>query len=359
MKIRLNEPAFTECETLFADAGELKAYLLRYESGICAVKLENSAGYISVLPFNGQMVWDAVFHGRSLKMQTSYEMPRKREVFRDTYGCYVMHCGALAMGCPSPEDDHGHHGELPYITYDRAFLVSGEDEKGKYMGVTGEYEYNRAFGSHYMARPIAKLYEGSSLIDVGIEIENMAKHPMDLMYMCHVNNAPEPGAEIYQTLPWTSENMVVRVSIPQYNEPDPAFMDLLSRVQKDVTVTRVIKDGDVYDPEIVLFLRGVKGDENGKAHFLYVHKDGSADYTTYDVSVLNRGVRWMVNHDDWKSMGMVLPSTAEPEGYTAEKKKGNVRCLDGGDTFKAEVTIGYLAPEEAGKVREKIERIMK
>jgi len=335
MKIRLNEPAFTECETLFADAGELKAYLLRYESGICAVKLENSAGYISVLPFNGQMVWDAVFHGRSLKMQTSYEMPRKREVFRDTYGCYVMHCGALAMGCPSPEDDHGHHGELPYITYDRAF------------------------GSHYMARPIAKLYEGSSLIDVGIEIENMAKHPMDLMYMCHVNNAPEPGAEIFQTLPWTSENMVVRVSIPQYNEPDPAFMDLLSRVQKDVTVTRVIKEGDVYDPEIVLFLRGVKGDENGKAHFLYVHKDGSADYTTYDVSVLNRGVRWMVNHDDWKSMGMVLPSTAEPEGYTAEKKKGNVRCLDGGDTFKAEVTIGYLAPEEAGKVKEKIERIMK
>ncbi len=359
MKIRLHESAFTPKETLFADAGELKAYLLQYESGICAVKLENSTGYISVLPFDGQMVWDAVFYGRSLKMQTSYDMPRKREVFRDTYGCYVMHCGALAMGCPSPEDDHGHHGELPYVRYDRAFLVSGEDGRGKYIGVTGEYEYNRAFGSHYMARPVAKLYEGSSLIDVGIEIENLAAHPMDLMYMCHVNNATEPGAEIFQTLPWTSENMVVRVSIPQYNEPDPVFMDLLDRVQKDVSVTRVIEDGDVYDPEIVLFLRGVKGDENGMAHFLYVHKDGSADYTTYDAAVLNRGVRWMVNHDDWKSMGMVLPSTAEPEGYTAEKKKGNVRCLSGGETFKTDVTIGYLAPEQTQKVKEKIEAIMK
>ncbi|MEG0256801.1 MAG: DUF4432 family protein [Christensenella sp.] len=359
MKIRLKESAFTEKETLFADAGELKASLMRYESGVCAVKLENSVGYITVLPFQGQMIWDAVFHGRSLKMKTSYEYPKKREVFRDTYGCYVMHCGALSMGCPSPQDDHPHHGELPYVTYDRAFIVSGEDEKGKFIGVTGEYEYNRAFGSHYIARPLAKLYENSSLIDVSMEIENMASHPMDLMYMCHVNNAPEAGAEIFQTLPWTSENMVVRVSIPQYNEPDPVFMDLLARVQEDVKVTKIINEGDVYDPEIVLFLRGAKMDEDGKAHFLYVHKDGSADYTTYDASVLNRGVRWMVNHDDWQSMGMVLPSTAEPEGYTAEKEKGNVRSLDGKKTFKAAVTVGYLAAAEAEKVKNKIDRIMK
>ena len=66
MKIRLNEPAFTDREMLFADAGELKAYIFRYESGICAVKIENSKGYITVLPFDGQMVWDAVFCGRSL-----------------------------------------------------------------------------------------------------------------------------------------------------------------------------------------------------------------------------------------------------------------------------------------------------
>lgn len=359
MKIKLNEAAFTDKEVLFADAGELKAYIFKYESGVCAVKIKNEKGFITVLPFDGQMIWDAEFCGRSLKMQTSYKMPRHCEVFRDTYGCYVMHCGALAMGCPSPEDDHGHHGELPYVGYERAFLISGEDEKGRYMGVTGEYEYNRAFGSHYMARPVAKVYEGSTLIDVGIDIENMAAHSMNLMYMCHVNNAPEVGAKIYQTLPWTPENMVVRVSIPQYNEPDPAFMELLDRVQKDVTVTRVIGEKDVYDPEIVLFLRGVKGDENGKAHFLYVHKDGSADYTTYDAEVLNRGVRWMVNHEDWKSMGMVLPATAEPEGFIAEKAKGNVRTLPGKETFSTRVTVGYLVPDEAEQVREKIETIMK
>ena len=126
-----------------------------------------------------------------------------------------------------------------------------------------------------------------------------------------------------------------------------------------MSVTRVIGEGDVYDPEIVLFLRGVQGDENGKAHFLYMHKDGSADYTTYDAAVLNRGVRWMVNHKDWKSMGMVLPATAEPEGYLAEKEKGNVRILPGKETFRADVTVGCLAPEDARRIKHKIETVMK
>ena len=184
-------------------------------------------------------------------------------IFRDTYGCYVMHCGALAMGCPSPEDDHGHHGELPYVTYDRAFLVSGEDEKGRYMGVTGEYEYNRAFGSHYMARPIAKVYEGSTLIDVGIEIEyGGASDGPDVYVPCQ--QRPEPGAGNLSDASMDSGKYGRRVSIPQYNEPDPAFMELLGRVQKDVSVTRVIGEGDVYDPEIVLFLRGVRGDEKAR-----------------------------------------------------------------------------------------------
>lgn len=358
MYINLKDGMFTDRESLFVDDGSLKAYLYRFESGICAVKLQNSEGFITVLPFNGQMVWDAEFHGRSLKMETSFAMPKKRELFRDTYGCYIMHCGILAMGCPSPEDDHGHHGEIPYVTYDSAGIVTGSDEKGRYIAVTGEYEYNRAFGSHYIARPMAKLYEGSTLIDVSMEVQNKSREAMDLMYMCHINNKTEAGAEVFQTLPWTPEHMVVRVSIPQYNTPDPAFMELLGRVQEDVKVTKIIKEGDVYDPEIVLFLRDPRTDENGKVHFLYVHKDGSADYTSYDPRVLNRGVRWMVYHKDWQSMGMVLPSTAEPEGYLAEKAKGNVRSLPPQGIFKSEITTGYMAPGQAEKMKETIEQIM-
>ena len=61
MKIQLREAMFSEKEHLFLEDGSLKAYLFRYDSGVCAVKLENEKGYIIVLPYQGQMVWDAVF----------------------------------------------------------------------------------------------------------------------------------------------------------------------------------------------------------------------------------------------------------------------------------------------------------
>ena len=56
MYINLKDGMFTDRESLFVDDGSLKAYLYRFESGICAVKLQNSEGFITVLPFNGQMV---------------------------------------------------------------------------------------------------------------------------------------------------------------------------------------------------------------------------------------------------------------------------------------------------------------
>ena len=181
---------------------------------------------------------------------------------------------------------------------------------------------------------------------------------MDLMYQCHINNAAEAGAKIYQTLPWDEEHMSARLSIPQYSEVNPKFLELLDRVREDVSVTRVIGKDDVYDPEIVTFLRSPVKDENGFVHYLYQHPDGSADYTTYDANVLNCAVRWIVYHRDWQAMGMVLPGTAEPEGYLAEKEKGNVRSLPGGETFVSEITAGYLAPEEAEQKKELIQRIM-
>ena len=200
MKIQLREQMFSDKEQLFLDDGELKAYLFRYDSGVCGVKLENSRGYIVVLPYQGQMVWEAVFDGRSLKMKNDCRIPKFRKEFRDTYGCYVMHCGILRMGCPSEKDTHPHHGELPYVTYDEAAIVSGEDEKGRYLAVTGLYEYYKVFADHYAARPMTKLYAGSTLIDICLEVENKGSAPMDLMYQCHINNAAVTGAKIYQTI---------------------------------------------------------------------------------------------------------------------------------------------------------------
>jgi len=55
---------------------------------------------------------------------------------------------------------------------------------------------------------------------------------------------------------------------------------------------------------------------------------------------------------------MVEAGTCEPEGYTAEKAKGNIKTIAPGDTFRADFRIGALSPDEADAVEARIGRII-
>ena len=43
------------------------------------------------------------------------------------------------------------------------------------------------------------------------------------------------------------------------------------------------------------------------------------------------GVRWICRTADQDALGMILPATAEPEGYHAEQAKGNIKTLPAGE----------------------------
>jgi len=77
-------------------------------------------------------------------MKSMFDEPKDVDFFLNTYGCFMMHCGAWRMGCPGPEDNHPLHGELPYAAYDTAEIIFDRDEKGEYIGITGAYSYDLA-----------------------------------------------------------------------------------------------------------------------------------------------------------------------------------------------------------------------
>ena len=54
---------------------------------------------------------------------------------------------------------------------------------------------------------------------------------------------------------------------------------------------------------------------------------------------------------------MNLPATAEPEGYSAEKAKGNLKILPPGGQFHGQVRAGVLSAQAAKAVEEKIGKI--
>jgi hypothetical protein len=353
-RISLNKCFFTEKENWFADLGELKASIYIYKSGVHAVKLENQKGHIVVLPFKGQQVWDAVFEGRRLTMKSPYVEPADTDFFLDSYGCFLMHCGALRMGCPGPEDDHPLHGELPMAGYQNAAVGMGEDEKGRYISVTGEYRYCRAFGDIYTAMPIVKLYEGSSLIESSITIKNNSHYPMELMYMSHVNFRPVEQGEIFQSLDWTKKNMVLRTSIPAHVKVSQEYMTFLDKLKKEPGLTAKIKPEDEYNPEIAFFLNSPRVDSEGIAHYMQLHPDGSADYIGYKPDNLDHATRWVIRNRNQEALGLALPATCDPEGYTVEKKKGNIKTIPEKGSVTFTVTAGYLDKKDAEVMKKRI-----
>ena len=61
----MRENFFTDKESPLVEAGELRASLFTYSTGIRAVRISNSKGSATVLPFDGQAVWRCDFLGRS------------------------------------------------------------------------------------------------------------------------------------------------------------------------------------------------------------------------------------------------------------------------------------------------------
>ena len=82
---------------------------------------------------------------------------------------------------------------------------------------------------------------------------------------------------------------------------------------------------------------------------MQVHPDGAADFVRHRPAELPKGVRWMTRTGDQDAIGIVLPATAEPDGYTAEKAKGNVLILAPGAEWRCTMEFGVLDAETRGR----------
>jgi Domain of unknown function (DUF4432) len=348
---------FGERARTLVECGELSATPFRYSNGVCGLKLANALGHLVLLPFQGQQIWDAVFGGRTLTMVSMFDQPQPTREYLETYGGFLLHCGATAMGVPTGEDTHPLHGELPNAPYQEAYVVLGEDETGPYIGLGGEYRHTVAFSTNYVARPLVKLYANATLFKVSMDVHNLKRTEMELMYLAHINFRPVDHGQLVYSAPCTPEHVRVRRSIPSHVRPGPGYREFLQELGDHPEKHHVLSPDLVFDPELV-FSMDYLPDESGWAHSLQVHPDGGADYVAHRPDQLDIGVRWICRTPDQDALGLVLPATAEPEGYSAEKAKGNLKIVPGGGTFHLDMEIGALASEQAQEIQAKIEAIL-
>ncbi len=358
-KIYLYERFFTDKETTVATYGKLSASLFTYSTGVKAVKIRNDKGSITVLPYMGQMVWRADFNGYEMTMKTIYDEPMPaKEVFHETYGAFLMHCGLTAMGNPTAEDSHIPHGELPICKYDKVWLVCGEDEGGKYIGMSGIYSHKRCYDTNYDFSPLVKLYESKTYIDIQASITNNKDVPLEYYYLCHINHRPVDGA----TLSYTADRKSIKVNheVPDnyFSQEDRdrsnAYLDMLD---KDPGIMdKVGAEGQSYRPEIVFNCK-YTADENGNAYTMQINPDGNATFVRHNPSELPFGVRWISRTDDEDAMGMVLPATAEHLGKLYCQRNNQQSYLKKGETVTYTMRTGYLTPSEASEMESKIKSL--
>jgi hypothetical protein len=355
--IHLHPSFFGEAEKPLVEHGGLAASTFLYPSGVHGLRLSNAAGHIVVLPYQGQQIWDAQFLGRTLTMRSMFDQPYPTTEYLRTYGGFLLHCGATAMGVPAAGDSHPLHGELPNAQYQSAQVLAGADEQGPFLAVTGQYRHTVAFAHNYVAQPTVTLRPDASRVAVSLVIRNLKRTPMELMYLAPANFRPVDGGRLIYSAACTPQTVRVRSSIPSHIRPAAGYREFLQELQNHPEKHNVLDPGLAFDPEVVFFV-DYQADAAGWAHTMQRHPDGSADFISHRPDQLDHGVRWISRTPDQDALGMVLPATAEPEGYTAEKAKGNVKTLAGGAEWRCDMEMGALTPDEAQTLEVRIQRIL-
>ena len=350
-KIHLSRAQFGEKERVFLQAGGIEVSLFRYETGIEAVRLANARGYVVVLPYLGQMVWDASFEGVRLTMGSPFAAPRPAQTIIDTYGCYAFHSGLLRNGNPGPEDSHPPHGEMPCAPMDSCHLELGADGR---VTLGGTRDYLRGFGAHYLASPSVTLRPGETLFDIAMTVENRGGFAMDLMYMCHINPVFVEDARIVQPAPWTPEHVSVRKAVPVQIPVTAEYAALMAELSAMPAMMEILDPGLCYDPEQVFYLHGLRENAHGVTQCLLRRVEGDGFAVSWRQDQFSHAVRWLMRNPDVQVAAFALPATCAPEGYTAERRKGTVRSLAPGETARFSVRSGYLDAAAAAVLQAEI-----
>lgn len=205
--------------------------------------------------------------------------------------------------------------------------------------------------------------------------------------MCHVNFRPTAGGRLVYSAPCTPD---IRATIPDHVKPSPEYLQFLERLQQEPAIHNTLTPELLacLDPEVVMTFQ-FKGDSSGMGHSMQVSErptkrgtgglslrsrtkqtpwphtdvvqvlpDGSAHYISHDVAALPKGVRWMVVDGSQEALGLALPATADPEGKTVERAKGNVRSLEAGETATFKVNAGLLDANDAATMETNIQQLL-
>jgi len=332
-RLTLWRELFSEQPRTLLENTDFTVTAFRYASGVEGMRIANSRGHLVILPWMGQMIWDAEFDGRDLTMRNMFRQPKPAREVVETYGCFAFHSGLLANGCPSPEDNHPLHGEMACASMDDAWLELDGDS----LRIGSRYEYVMGFGHHYQAQSEVVLRKDSALFDIKMAVTNLASVAMPLQYMCHMNYAYVPDATFSQNVP--DEALTLRESVPAHVKPTEQWLAFNQRILQGEASLDTLNEPHYYDPEIVFFADNLSA-YTDKPEFRMTAPDGTTFVTRFASAELNYVTRWILYNGDQQVAAFALPATCRPEGFLAAQNNGTLLYLEPQQTRTFTVTTG-------------------
>ena len=84
----------------------------------------------------------------------------------------------------------------------------------------------------------------------------------------------------------------------------------------------------------MFYLKGAPVQADGRVRYAMLRREGDAFAIRWDPETMPHTMRWVLVNSDQSVAAFAMPATCEPEGYSAEKRKGNVRTLAGGESAR-------------------------
>lgn len=340
-KVQLYRDFFQAKERPLLKNSAFTATIFRYDTGVVGLKVTNHRGTLTLLPFEGLMIWDAIMDGFNLKMKTPFREPRPGKQITDSYGPFQFHSGLLASGNPGPGDHHLAHGEFPLSQMDRAYLEVDEH----HLTIRSQVEYVKGFGDHYFAEPAVTLTPDSAVFKIEMTVKNLSNsQDMPLQYLTHLNYRFIPGAKMSQNIPDQAFNL--RTSIPDHIHPTPSWLAFTQQLADSGKLIDKLDDIQHFNPEIVYFGDNLN-QQVTQAEFKMQMDDQHTAKVAFDTREFPNVTRWLMADPDLQVAAFALPATSRTEGRLAAKKAGTLIMLKPQESRHFTVLTGLETTETA------------
>jgi hypothetical protein len=359
-KIMLHPSFFSERPQLLLEDGEFSATLIKYTTGVCGLQLSNKNVKLVILPYMGQQIWFAEFCGKNLTEKSIFDEPQATVKWGDNYGALLIHCGLINMGNPEPHASYPLHGELPFADYQEVYVGLGRDEKGRYLAAGGSYQYRNSQEYNYKYKPELRLYEGATVLEMHIAIENLrTRNPLDYLYMCHINWLAVDKSRIVFSAPKDKEHIeVYSTQMDGDSERAKAMRDYCTKLMADPSIGDTLDSASqCYDPEICTNIKYIS-DSLGWSHAMQIMPEGDSCYVGFRTKELPYALRWMCRTGDEDGCGIALPSTGNCLGSDFQRANGLFNTIPPTGIGTMRFDFGYKNKEQTFEMEQHINEIL-